>query len=51
MSKQPIKSDLAKLDRLTDETIDYADIPALDEVFLSRAVRVSWPPPPKKPGR
>jgi hypothetical protein len=51
MSKKPIKSDLAMVDRLTEETIDYADIPALDEAFVSRAAQVSWPPPPKKPER
>jgi hypothetical protein len=51
MRKKPIKSDLGMVDRLTDETIDHSDIPALDEAFVSRAVLVSWPPPPKKPGR
>lgn len=44
MNKKSIKSDLAKVDRLTDKTIDYGDIPALDEAFLSRAVEVPWPP-------
>jgi uncharacterized protein (DUF4415 family) len=44
VSKKSIKSDLAKVDRLTDKTIDYSDIPALDEAFLSRATRVPWPP-------
>jgi hypothetical protein len=51
MSKKSTKSDLAKVDGLKDENIDYTDIPALDEALLSRAIRVSWPPPPKKPGR
>lgn len=44
MNKKSIKSDLAKVDRLTDKTIDYSEIPALDETFLARAVRVPWPP-------
>ena len=44
MSKKSIKSDVARVDRLTEKTIDYADIPALDEEFLSRAVLVPWPP-------
>jgi uncharacterized protein (DUF4415 family) len=32
------------VDRLTDKTIDYSDIPALDESFLSKAVQMPWPP-------
>ncbi len=44
MSKKSIKSDLERVDRLTDETLDYADIPPLDEAFLANAVRVPWPP-------
>jgi uncharacterized protein (DUF4415 family) len=44
VSKKSIKSDLARVDRLTDKTIDYTDIPALDEAFLSKAVQVPWPP-------
>jgi uncharacterized protein (DUF4415 family) len=35
---------LARVDRLTDTTIDYTDLPALDAEFLSRAVQVPWPP-------
>jgi uncharacterized protein (DUF4415 family) len=35
---------LAKVDRLTDEDIDYSDIPPLDKAFLAKAVRVPWPP-------
>jgi uncharacterized protein (DUF4415 family) len=44
VNKKSIKSDLARIDRLTDKTIDYTDIPALDEEFLSCAVQVPWPP-------
>ena len=44
MSKKSIKSDLERVDRLTDETLDYADLPPLDEAFLANAVRVPWPP-------
>jgi uncharacterized protein (DUF4415 family) len=44
VSKKSIKSDLARVDRLTDRTINYTDIPALDEAFLARATRVPWPP-------
>jgi uncharacterized protein (DUF4415 family) len=43
VSKKSIKSDLERVDRLTDETLDYADIPPLDEAFLANAVRVPWP--------
>jgi len=39
VNEKPVKSDLPKVDRLTDETIDYTDIPALDAAFLSTAVR------------
>ena len=37
VSKRSIKSDLERVDRLTDETLDYADIPPLDEAFLGCA--------------
>ena len=44
MNKRPIKSDLAKLDRMTDAEIDYSDIPELDDAFWKTAVPVNWPP-------
>jgi uncharacterized DUF497 family protein len=44
VSRKSIKSNVAKLERLADENIDYSDIPSLDEAFRSRAVRVPWPP-------
>jgi hypothetical protein len=42
---QLTKSDLARLDRMTDEDIDYSDIPPLDDEFFRNAKRV---PPPGK---
>lgn len=43
MSKKGIKSDLARIDRMKDEDIDYSDIPPLDEAFLAQPT-VDWPP-------
>lgn len=36
MKRKPIASDLARIDRMKDEDIDYSDIPELDESFLTR---------------
>ena len=47
MKKKPIKSDLARLDRMKDTDIDYSDIPSLDKSFLKRAT-VAWPPAKKQ---
>ena len=44
---QPIKSDLARLDRMKDEDIDYSDIPELGDEFFSRA---KHPPPDPRTG-
>ncbi len=44
MNKKPIKSDLARIDRMTDADIDYSDIPALDDEFFKNAVAINWPP-------
>ncbi|CUS37782.1 BrnA antitoxin family protein [Candidatus Nitrospira nitrificans] len=45
MSKKPkIKSDLKRLDRMTDKDIDYSDIPPLDDAFFKKATMVAWPP-------
>lgn len=41
-NRKSIKSDLAKLDAMRDQDIDYSDIPELDDSFLSRVV-VEWP--------
>jgi hypothetical protein len=43
VSKKSIKSDLARLDALRDEDIDYSDSPELDESFFEKAT-VQWPP-------
>ena len=34
-----VQSDLPRLDRVKDSDIDYSEIPALDESFLSAAPR------------
>ena len=34
MSKKPIKSDLKRLDSMTDEDIDYSEILEFDDAFL-----------------
>jgi|MGYP003433380136 uncharacterized protein (DUF4415 family) len=39
-----IKSDLKRLDRMTDKDIDYSDIPPLDDAFFKKATMVAWPP-------
>jgi hypothetical protein len=39
VSKKSIKSDLARIDRMKDEDINYSDIPPLgDEFFTKEAV-------------
>jgi uncharacterized protein (DUF4415 family) len=43
VSRRSIKSDLARLDRLTDSDIDYSDIPPLGDEFFTKAA-VAWPP-------
>jgi len=43
----PIKSDLARIDRMRDADIDYSDIPALSKTFLRKA-NVVWPRSKKK---
>lgn len=47
MSKKSIKSDLARLDRMTDADIDYSDIPPLDRAFFTKAT-APWPPAKKQ---
>jgi hypothetical protein len=37
MRKKSIKSDLKKLDALSDKEIDYSDLAPLDDSFFSRA--------------
>ena len=43
MSKNSIKSDLAKVDRMKESEIDYSDIPPLDKSFFTKATE-AWPP-------
>ncbi len=43
MSKKPIKSDLARIDRMKVADIDYSDIPDLGNEFFTKAT-VPWPP-------
>jgi uncharacterized protein (DUF4415 family) len=47
VKRKSIKSDLERIDRLSDADIDYSDIPALDTTFLKRAM-VPWPPVKKQ---
>jgi uncharacterized protein (DUF4415 family) len=47
VNKKSIKSDLARLDRMTDADIDYSDIPPLDKAFFTKAT-VAWPPAKKQ---
>ena len=43
MNKKPTKSDLKRLDAMTDDDIDYSDTPAFDEEFL-RTVPMKFSP-------
>lgn len=47
MSKKSIKSDLKRIDALTDRDIDYSDSPELDDSFFKKAT-VPWPPAKKQ---
>ena len=47
MKKKPTKSDLKRLDAMSDENIDCSDIPALDAAFF-RDARVVVPPGKKQ---
>jgi hypothetical protein len=47
VSKKPIKSDLARIDRMQDSDIDYSDILPLDKTFLTK-VTAAWPPVKKQ---
>ncbi len=44
MNKKSIKSDLARIDRMTDADIDFSDSPELDDEFFKNATVVDWPP-------
>jgi len=41
--ERTIKSDLARIDKLRDEDIDYSDIPELDDEVFAQPL-VPWPP-------
>ena len=43
VKERAIKSDLARIDRLRDEEIDYSDIPELDDEVFAQPL-VDWPP-------
>ncbi|MBZ5624488.1 MAG: hypothetical protein LAQ69_38185 [Acidobacteriia bacterium] len=43
MNKKSIKSDVARVDRMTDADIDYSDMPPLDKAFFTKA-STAWPP-------
>jgi len=47
VNKKSIKSNLARLDRMTDAQIDYSDTPPLGKSFFTKA-RVPWPPAKKQ---
>ncbi|MGA7411047.1 MAG: BrnA antitoxin family protein [Bryobacteraceae bacterium] len=46
-SKNSVKRDLARIDRMRDAYIDYSDIPPLGDEFLKKAT-VAWPPVKKQ---
>jgi uncharacterized protein (DUF4415 family) len=43
VKERAIKSDLARIDKLRDEEIDYSDIPELDDEVFAQPL-VDWPP-------
>ncbi len=43
VSKQPIKSDLEALDEMSDEDVDYTDVPEIDAEFFKTADVVPTP--------
>jgi uncharacterized protein (DUF4415 family) len=47
VKSKPIKSNLARIDRMKDADIDYSDIPPLSAEFLKKAT-VPWPPVKKQ---
>jgi uncharacterized protein (DUF4415 family) len=47
VSRKSIKSDLARIDRMTDADIDYSDIPPLGKAFFRKAT-TAWPPAKKQ---
>ncbi len=47
MSNKRTKSDLKRIDQMTDESINYSDIPEVDAAFLATA-RIVVPPGKKQ---
>jgi uncharacterized protein (DUF4415 family) len=47
VNRKSIKSNLARIDRMTDAEIDYSDIPPLGKSFFTKA-RMPWPPAKKQ---
>ena len=47
MNKKSIRSDLKKIDAMSDEDIDYSDIPEFDEAFLD-SVEMKFSPGKKQ---
>ena len=41
--KRAMKSDLARIDKLADEDLDYSDIPEVDDGVFAQPL-VPWPP-------
>ena len=46
VGRKSVKSDSKRLNTLTDEDIDYSDIPELKDNFFERTI-VTFPPPKK----
>jgi len=47
VSKKSIKSDLARIDAMTDADIDYSDSPELEDEFFDK-ITTPWPPSKKQ---
>ena len=47
VNKKSIKSDLAKIDAMTDSDIDYSDSPELGDEFFEKNT-IPWPPSKKQ---
>ena len=45
--RQLTEEEAERLDRMTDDDLDYSDIPPLDDEFFAKAKQVPWPPPTK----
>ncbi|MBV9491762.1 MAG: hypothetical protein JO069_18875 [Verrucomicrobia bacterium] len=45
--RQLTEEEAERLDRMTDDDLDYSDIPPLDDEFFAKAKQVLWPLPTK----